>query len=355
MTAHTVTFKEKCGKLHFSFRFICKCQKKFVTLQDDSVARKPRLKTATVNIVFEQNHKMRSTGKKNYVIQHLKRLIWRTVRDIFSWTVVLITIIGSLVAFLPDESAEWLKAIALSWPTLIPIGIIVITAVLVEWPRTRAVYIDKQSDIRVIIECCDLLQQKGLKVIHTVDTFDSELERIITPRSLHGAFLQQCKKLGVDIEPQIDNYLQQLTPAKTYDALPGRTNRYGLGTLCPLEVKGEPYCWVAFTHLQTNGTITITQKQYIDCLKTMWRNLSEPRIRRDVVNVAVMGNHLVDLPAEFSTEQKIDLMIQTFFAEARTKTCCRTLRICVHPDNVSEIDFDAYPTIIAHLAKRPVI
>ena len=298
---------------------------------------------------------MRHTGKRNYVTQHWKRLSWRAIRDIFSWTIALITIVGSLVAFLPDEPSQWLKEAVLDWRMLVIVPAIIAVALIVEWPRTRTVYKDRKSDIRVIIECCDLLQQEGLKVIHTVDTFDSELERIITPRSLHGAFLQQCKNQGVDINPLIDHSLQQLTPVKTDDKLPGRTNRYALGTLCPIEVQGEPYCWVAFTHLQANGTITITQKQYIDCLKTMWRNLSEPRIRRDVVNVAVMGNHLVDLPAEFSTEQKIDLMIQTFFAVARTKSCCRTLRICVHPDNVSEIDFDTYPTIIAHLAKRPVI
>ena len=87
----------------------------------------------------------------------------------------------------------------------------------------------------------------------------------------------------------------------------------------------------------------------------MWRNLAEPRVREEEVNVAVMGNRFVDLPAEFSTEQKIDLMIQTFFAVAREKTCCRTLRICIHPDNVTEIDFGNYPTIMEHLAKRPVI
>ncbi|MBQ7531315.1 MAG: hypothetical protein IJT12_06365 [Paludibacteraceae bacterium] len=298
---------------------------------------------------------MRHTGKRDYVAKHRRRLLWHVTRDFFSWAVVIITIVGSLVAFLPDESAEWLKAAVMDRQMTVIVPVILTIALIVEWPRTRAVYKDRQSDIRVIIECCDLLQQTGLKVIHTVDTFDSELERIITPRSLHGAFLQQCRKQGVDIDAQIDDALASLAPAKTDDKLPGRKNRYALGTVCPLEVKGEPYCWVAFTHLQANGTITITQKQYIDCLKTLWRNLSEPRIRREEVNVAVMGNRLVDLPAEFSTEQKIDLMIQTFFAVARTRSCCRTLRICVHPDNVSEIDFDAYPTIIAHLAKRPVI
>ena len=53
--------------------------------------------------------------------------------------------------------------------------------------------------------------------------------------------------------------------------------------------------------------------------------------------------------------QKIDLMIQTFFAVAREKTCCRVLRICVHPDNAPDIDFEKYSVIVEHLAKRPVI
>lgn len=298
---------------------------------------------------------MGHSEKSKYVLQHWKRLVWTTARDFFSWTIVVLTIIGSLVAVLPDAPAQWLKTMAFGWQTILLIIAIFLIAIYVNWPRTRAIYKDKKSDIRVIIECCDILQQRGLKVIHTVDTFDSELHRIITPRSLHGAFLEKCSKTGVDIDSQIDAALESLIPDEEDEHLPGRTKRYALGTLCPIEVQGEPYCWVAFTHLQPNGTISISQRQYIDCLKVLWSNLSEPKIRHDEVNVAVMGNKLVDLPAEFSTEQKIDLMIQTFFAVAREKACCRTLRICVHPENVSDIDFETYPTIMAHLAKRPVI
>ena len=298
---------------------------------------------------------MGHSEKSKYVLQHWKRLAWTTARDFFSWTIVVLTIIGSLVAVLPDAPAQWLKTMALGWQTILLIIAIFLIAIYVNWPRTRAVYKDKKSDIRVIIECCDLLRQPGLKVIHTVDTFDSKLRTIITPLSLHGAFLQMCERQGIDIDEQIDNVLPLLIPEVTDTNLPGRTNRYPLGTLCPLDVHDEPFCWVAFTRLQPNGTITITQKQYIECLKNMWHNLAEPKIRHNEVNVAVMGNKLVDLPAEFSTEQKIDLMIQTFFAVAREKACCRTLRICVHPENVSDIDFETYPIIMAHLAKRPVI
>ncbi len=303
---------------------------------------------------------MNHSWKFTYMLRHWKRLAWLSVRDYLSWVIMIITIIGSLLAFLPEEDALWLRSSVQFlwthiWLSTLLLFLLLLVAVCIHWPRTRAVYKDKTSDIRVIIECCDLLRQDGLKVIHVVDTFDTELDRIITPRSLHGAFLTMCCKQNIDAEPLVAEQLEKHRPVSRDTKLPGRTTRYQLGTVIPLTVNGHHYCWTAFTRLQENGTIAITKDEYIRCLKQMWNNLAEPTLREEVVNVAVMGNRFVDLPAEFSTEQKIDLMIQTFFAVAREKACCRTLRICVHPTNVTDIDFSTYSVIIAHLAKRPVI
>ena len=303
---------------------------------------------------------MEKNNKTDYALLHWKTLAWLTVRDTLSWLFVALTLIASLIAFLPDEEALWLRQIIPFcayhvWVPAVALVLIAGVALLFNWPRTKAVYKDKNTDISIIIECCDVLQQKGLKVIHTVDTFDTELDRIISPRTLHGAFLQLCRQQHINLDEQIDAALEHRVPRSVNENLPGRKKQYGLGSVCGVKVGDEPYACVAFTRLQPNGTIEITKEEYIRCLKQMWRNLSDPHYKHDEVNVAVMGNKFVDLPAEFSTEQKIDLMIQTFFVAAREKACCRTLRICVHPNNVTDIDFDTYPTIIAHLAKRPVI
>ena len=294
------------------------------------------------------------------MLRHWKKLARWSTRSFLSWTVMIVTISGSLIAFLPEDDASGLREVVhYLWvhPWLLVSILVVLAglAVFYNWPLTHAEYKDKNTDIRVIIECCDILEQRGLKVIHAVDTFDTELDRIITRRSLHGAFLQVCQAQKVDIDAIIDERLRELKPTATDKNLPGRKKRYALGSLCPVVIGDRHYCLSAFTHLQPNGTISITKDEYIACLKQMWRNLAEPRMREEVVNVAVMGNRFVDLPAEFSTEQKIDLMIQTFFAVAREKTCCRTLRICIHPDNVTEIDFGNYSIIMEHLSKRPVI
>lgn len=304
---------------------------------------------------------MNNSGKRKYIFLHLKRLVWQSALDFLQWSILVITVIGSLIAFLPTDRAMWLKAAIPYYITTYP-GIYVLLvlflmgiAVYIHWPRTRAAYKDKKTDIWVILECCDILQQEGLKVIHTVDTFDTELERIISPKSLHGAFLQLCKQKNIAIDELLNTALATIKPLRRNKDLPGRKEQYALGTICPINIDTEPFCCVAFTRLQPNGTIKISKAEYITCLKQMWRNLANPLNRNDVVNVAVMGNKFVDLPSEFSTEQKIDLMIQTFFAMAREKSCCRVLRICVHPDNASDIDFEKYPVIIEHLAKRPVI
>ena len=295
-----------------------------------------------------------------YIHAHRQEILRETVKSCVSWLFLCVTVIGSLLAFLPAQGVEWLhSALSYGWhhlwlPALILL-LIVLIAFMVNIPRTRAIYKDTATDIRIIIECCDILRQEGLKVIHTVDTFDAELGRIISPRSLHGAFLQYGLDRQADIDALLDEGLRSLQPAGTNPDLPGRKAYYPLGTVCPVDIDQERFCCVAFTHLQPEGSIAISKDEYVRCLKRMWRNLAQAQIRSEVINVVVMGNKFVDLPAQFSTEQKIDIMIQTFFAAAREKTCCRTLRICVHPNNVSEIDFAHYPIIIEHLAKRPVI
>lgn len=294
-------------------------------------------------------------GKLRYVFNHRRSLVKKAVTDWISWLCFLVTLLASLYAFFPAIHVVVDKFSQLSWLLWVGVLFLLLGSVIVNWPRTKVTYVDSTTDIRVIIECCDILRQKGLKVIHTVDTFDTELDRIITPRSLHGAFLTMCKQRGVDLDNILESSLTHYQPISTDDTLPGRKQRYALGMVCPLKIHDDHYCFASFTRLQPDGSIQVTRHEYIDYLRNLWRNLSSPTIREEEVNVAVMGNRFVDLPAEFSTEQKIDLMIQSFFIAAREKACCRTLRICIHPNNVSEVDFEHYSTIIKHLAKRPVI
>jgi hypothetical protein len=102
---------------------------------------------------------------------HWKRLAWLSMQDFLQWSIMIITIAGSIVAFLPTKDVIWLRAAipyyasTYWWWAVLLLLLVMGLAVLRNWPRTRAVYKDKKTDIWVIIECCDLLQQKGLKVV----------------------------------------------------------------------------------------------------------------------------------------------------------------------------------------------
>lgn len=300
--------------------------------------------------------------KLKFIGRHWKKLLWDVVKTTVAGFGLVITFSDALLNVLPRESflhtlLDRLVHMPFNHPAtlLIIIGLLMLVGLVMNWPNTKAVYKDSATDLRVIVECSDLFEQEGLRVIHCVDTFDTELNTIISARSVHGAFLQRCQAAGINVDEAIDNSLRFTQPAGTDDELPGRKVRYPLGTVCPVSIGSDDYCMVSFTHLNKDGNISITRKEYTDFMINMWRNLAAPTLRHDVVNVAVMGNRFVDLPAEFSTEQKIDLMIQTFFAVAREKACCKTLRICVHENNMTEVDFPRYDIIIDHLAKRPVM
>lgn len=290
--------------------------------------------------------------------RHWTGYLWQVVKTFVAWFSVLMTSLLTTrsimqISNMHHAQEDLRHVVETGW--LVPaiaLGVLVV-ACIVRFPTIRCGYRDSRTNIHVIIECCDLLRQDGLKVIHSVDTFDTALGSIITPRSLHGAFLAQCKSRKLDLETPLKEGLRRLPKEAHDEKLPGRKDRYPIGSICPLSLGGEDYALVSFAHMQQDGSIRITRQEYVEFLHKMWMGLAQSNLRHDEVNVAVVGNRFVDLPTDFTTEQKIDMMVQTFFAVAREKKCCTTLRICVHDSNVLDVDFAHYPTVLEHLAKRP--
>ncbi|MCQ2077624.1 MAG: DUF6430 domain-containing protein [Bacteroidaceae bacterium] len=295
----------------------------------------------------------------NYFSKHWHHLLWSVCKESVAWFSVFLATFSAALAIAPETSATHVLLervsgwVVLVWPPIVFVLIIIVISAVKNWPRMQASYHDLRTDTEVIIECADLLEQDGLKVIHSVDTFDTALGTIITPRSLHGAFLKLCKKTNFPIDEELDKALKHIKKSESNANLPGRQQRYPIGSACPIEVNGEPFALVSFAHLQEDGSIQITRQEYTEFLMKMWDSVSKSKIREEVINVAVIGNQFIDLPADFTIEQKIDIMVQTFFVFARNHTTCKTLRICVHEKNAAEVDFYHYSTIIEHLAKRP--
>lgn len=146
--------------------------------------------------------------------------------------------------------------------------------------QVRTKYYDSKSGITVIVECCDLLKQKGLKIIHTTDTFDTSLD-IIKKESLHGSFLTYCNNNNIDVESMLNNTLSKVSPVSEDEHLPGHKNRYALGSVVDFTLENgsrenplKDYRFVSFAHLSNDGqnNVSISIILYVYGCKDMTKN-----------------------------------------------------------------------------------
>lgn len=210
-----------------------------------------------------------------YLKRHWKPYVVQVMKTSIAWLAVLFSFHSSSRAFIPEGSPARVvftsieSLVLMGWPLLVMLLAIIVMAGIRYWPRVRAEYKDERSHVQVIVECCDLFAQDGLRVIHSVDTFDTDLGGIITHRSLHGAFLQRMQKQQVDIDRLIDKALKHLKPESHNEALPGRKDCYALGELCAIDCEDGDYALTSFSHLQEDGSIRLTKQEYVQFLITL--------------------------------------------------------------------------------------
>ena len=73
------------------------------------------------------------------------------------------------------------------------------------------------TQIRIIIESCDLLKQRGVKIIHSSSTFDTD-SKIVNPNSLFGVFLNKHQEYLHDIDLQIDSFCDHIGNHGSFDS-----------------------------------------------------------------------------------------------------------------------------------------
>lgn len=235
----------------------------------------------------------------------------------------------------------------------------VVFAIIKKWPKTATSIV--HNDIKIIVECCNIFEQDGFKVIHSTDTFD--VDRIM-PKSLIGQFVELCSDNNIDIKKHINNNLPMDEYVQTDDELEGLKDRFQLGAVCTFRnvrdsdeniLELRKFCLVAVSHLYP-GTVKLEVDEYKESLLRMWGNLAKPGIKDDdTINVTVIGNKYLPIPDTYNVTQKIGLMIETFFEVSKKRRVCNTLRICVHSDDMAKINFFKFDAVMHYLSERNVL
>lgn len=201
---------------------------------------------------------------------------------------------------------------------------------------------------KVILEVCNLFEQKGPKVVHCHHTFDTDPE-VLRDTSVMGQFVKFCQDKQVDLENIISEWVEKhIHNSVVVDSLPCRKHIFDIGTICPVDVDGEKYFLTAFEDLKLFlATGAMELDAYINFLDNLWQSLCRQGIDKSIVNIPAFGNKIVNIATNgFTIDQKIGLIVQSYFKGLKQNRLFETLRICIHESDAKNIDLEKWQTTL---------
>jgi len=202
---------------------------------------------------------------------------------------------------------------------------------------------------KVILEVCNLFEQEGLKVIHCHHTFDTD-DEVMLGSSVMGQFIKYCKDKQFDLDGEISKWIDKYKCKSAVDeSLPCRKNYFNLGELCPIKVDDEQFVLAAFDDLKLFlETGAMEFDSYLSFLDNLWKSFGRLLVLdRSVVNVPAFGNKIVNVANNsFTIDQKIGLIILSYFKGMKESRLFKALRICIYEPDAVNLDLEKWESAI---------
>ena len=209
------------------------------------------------------------------------------------------------------------------------------------------------TDLTVIVEFCDIFEQEGAIIIPVSDTFDNDINNgLVNQRTLHGQFIEKYYSGNV---PSLNSEIQRTLTGIGTNHLPtepnlkGNTNRYEIGTACPIKTHDKYFYLAALTYMKDTGNVEMRPEYIYDFLSSVWNFIPNHGEYHDVVNIPVIGTGLNRLPANYTNQFIVQEIVNSFFATSKVQTFCKTLRICLHQKNYKFYNFDDMNILFCHI------
>ena len=204
---------------------------------------------------------------------------------------------------------------------------------------------------QIILEVCDLFEQKGLKVIHGLNTFDTEIKEM-REDSVMGQFIKRCKDKKIDFKAQIDEWIEKNKQnSVAVDTLPYKKNIFNLGEVCQISKGKDKYLLTAFNDLQTFlDTGGMDLDSYLYFLDSLWVSLGKLGLKKEVLNIPAFGNKIVNVASDdFTIDQKIGLIVQSYLKTKGKRFLFENLKICIHKSDAKNLDLSKWESIFPYL------
>ncbi|WP_059369103.1 macro domain-containing protein [Treponema endosymbiont of Eucomonympha sp.] len=189
-------------------------------------------------------------------------------KDSFNISLAIFAGLETILGISPDYILGKFNWIIKLLFALILFIIIVITIFIVKWDKAKKGVTVKIHGITVNVKQGDIFKANGWKIIAFNEYFDTIVDdKIIAHNTLNGIFIDNY------IE-NIDDLQQSITSENDSSSLIKRQTKnnrwvYPLGRIIPY----KDYMLLALTHFDEQNRAHLSQKDYEDCLRFMWKEI----------------------------------------------------------------------------------
>jgi len=161
--------------------------------------------------------------------------------------------------------------------------LLLVSTFIIKYFQTKKGISLKIRGIQVNIQQGDIFEAKGWKVIAFNEFFDTTVDDVvIAHNTLNGIFIDNYVEDITDLNNAIATETDDCTKYKRRTR--NNKNVYPLGRI----IRYKDFMLLAFTHFENNEA-RLTQKDYEDCLRVMWTEISRTYANRPIF-VPLLGS-----------------------------------------------------------------
>lgn len=246
-----------------------------------------------------------------------------------AWTIISI----NEYFFLDENKSNWFKefiCVNILWVALL----LFIIAIIAKRNKTTINTKIKGTDINIKVKFTDIFTQEGATILASMDTFDTNTTNgLVNPNTLHGKLIEKYYKNKTDLlENEISKSLklnnQQII--ETNSELKGNKDRYEIGSTAILKPENKLFYFSVLSKMTKNGTVKVRPENLVTFLSNIWVFIYQFGDYTEKINIPVIGTGIKRLPAEYTNQEIIYEIINSFLIASKVNGFCKELQICLY-------------------------
>lgn len=291
----------------------------------------------------------------------IKSKIAKIIKSLKEWGMTFLSIISFVWLCLEHKENGTFNVT--NWLICLGIALLIclIITVWYNWPKKKcsASFIPGKGNtkINIIIQKGSVLKQKGTKVIHVLDTFETSIDKCEKKSLLHSFLnLKMVDKTELDQSIsdslRINGYSSRKADSPLFEELQAanmKTMQYDIGAVAKYK---SDFLLVAFSNMKDDMGHPDEKDylQYIDSVNKVFSGLQKchrANVVNQTYNLGVWGFQYNG--RLYDTRMRIEIMLRAFIKISQEKPFCENLRICLYGKHADRVDFNDMQVLLDYI------